>query len=183
MTAVATSIALVMAGVLLWAGLDKVRDPDPIVSTIRHLGILNRRAVWAAALLAITEICVALGLLFNPHSAWTLAGVVTVAGTFAGAGMFALSRDEPIRCSCFGSGGNGQLGSRQIVALVPWLASAAIVRWGIQGSLPLPAGAYRFMAVSLTIACMRVVPVWKARLEARDDRRSAEEMFAWRRSR
>jgi uncharacterized membrane protein YphA (DoxX/SURF4 family) len=183
MSILATAIALSMAGVLLWAGLEKLRDLNPVVSTIRGLGVPHQLAARGAVFLATAEIAVALGLMFAPHATWTLAGVTALAATFASAGVLALRHDAPIRCSCFGPGGQGRLGWAQIAMVGPWLAAAAVVRWGTPDPLPLPTGAGRFMVVALALSCLRVGTVATAWLAARDDRRSAEEMFAWLRSR
>jgi hypothetical protein len=183
MTVLATALALAMAGVLMWAGLEKLRDLNPAVSTIRGIGLPHRLARRGAIVIATAEIAVALGLVFAPQSTWTLTCLAALTATFACAGALALRRDEPIRCSCFGSGGTGWLGWAQIAALPPWLAAGLTVRLGTPDPLPLPTGAGRFMAVALALACLRAYPLTKAWLAARDDRRSAEEMFAWLRSR
>jgi uncharacterized membrane protein YphA (DoxX/SURF4 family) len=173
------AISMAMAGMLLWAGLEKLRDLKLISSSIRSLGVPSRGAGFVAALVALTEIGVGLGLVFEPDSSWTQTGVVTLAGMFALAGAVALRVDSPIPCSCFGSGGKGNLGSRQIVALGPWLIGAALVRLATQGPWSLAEGAGRLVIVGLALAMLRAISVWRSLHEARGDRRSAQEMFAW----
>lgn len=186
MTLLATAAALAMATVLLWAATEKARDPAPTAAAIRSLARnlkLPRGIAWPAALfITAAEIVVALAVLFRPDAALTQLGIVLLAGLFALAGLIALRLDEPVRCNCFGTGGKGRLGTPQLIALLPWLAGAAILRLGIQEAPP-SKGAAGFAAISLALAAVRGSGVWKARREARGDRRSAQEMYVWLRSR
>jgi hypothetical protein len=127
-----------MAAVLLWAALEKARNPAPMATTIHSLG-LPRRIAWPAALLvAAAEIALAIAGLFRPDPALIHLGIILMAGLFALAGLIALRRNELIRCSCFGIGGKGFLGVTQLIAFFPWLAGAAILRLGFQEPPPLP---------------------------------------------
>jgi hypothetical protein len=173
------TVALAMAAVLLWAGLEKARDLGPTTSTMRSLGVPLRQARLAAWLLAFTEVGVAFGLVFMPELVWTQIGVVTLTFAFALAGVIALRQDEPIRCNCFGSGANGHLGRNQIVALLPWLAGAGVLHLSLSEPLLLSAGAMRLSALGLTLATWRAIAVWRARYVARGDRLSAMEMYLW----
>ncbi len=132
----------------------------------------------AVGSLAAAELAVAAAVLFRPDAAVTHLAIAALAVTFAVAGLLALRRDEPIRCNCFGAG-SGTLGKTQLLALVPWLAGAAVLRAGFTEPPALPIAATWLTAISLALAAMRLVAVRKAWVEARDDRRSAEEMYAW----
>lgn len=179
MTLIATAVALAMAAVLLWAGLEKARDIPSTAAMIRALGF-PRRLAWPAALLVtVAEMSIALAVLFRPNSTSTHISIVLLAGLFALAGAIAMGLDEPVRCSCFGMGSKRYLGVTQLIAFFPWLAGAIFLRLGIQETLPLSAGAAHFAATSLAIAAARGVGVWKARIEARGDRLSAQEMYKW----
>lgn len=168
-----------MAAALLWAALEKARDPAPMAATIRSLG-LPRKVAWPGTLfLTAAELMVAVAILFRPDSVLAQAGIVLLAALFALAGLAALRIDRPIPCSCFGAGGKGYLGLSQLVAFFPWLAGAELLRLGIPQAPPLPMGAAGFAAISLVIAAAQGIGVWKARLEARGDRRSAQEMYVW----
>lgn len=183
MNLIPTAAGLAMAAVLLWAAVEKARNPAPTAATIHALGLPHRLAWPAAVFVTVAEIVVAVAVLFRPDAALTQAGIVLLAGLFALAGLIALRLDEPIHCSCFGAGGNGHLGVKQIIAFVPWLAGAAILRLGIEEAPPLPVGAACLATTSLAIAGVRGIGVWKSRLEARGDRQSAQEMYVWLRSR
>lgn len=174
-----TAISSVMALVLIGAGLEKARDRSATTSTLERLGAPRAVAWHAAGLLGATEVAVALGLVFRPDSAWTQAGVVVLAVGFALAGVLALLEDEPIRCNCFGSSGQGTLGTHQVVALLPWLGGVALVHGGTQGPPSLEAGAARLAAVGLALAAWRGIALVSAWRAARDDRRSAREMLVW----
>jgi hypothetical protein len=178
-----TTAALIMAGVLLWAGLEKTRDLAATATTIREIGLPRFFAAPAALLIAAAEVGVALALLFRPELTATHLGVALLAGLFALAGLIALGLGRQIHCHCFGAGGKGHLGKPQLIALIPWLAGVVLLRFGAQEALPLSIGAAYFAATSLVIACVRGCAVRKLLLEARGDRQSAEEMYRWLQSR
>jgi hypothetical protein len=171
-------VACAMAGVLLWAGLEKARDPRATASTIRSLGA-RKAARPAAVVLAGVEIALGFCLVFTPHSSATQLGVTALAATFALAGSIALSREEPIRCSCFGAGGNGYLGWNQVLAFPVWLGGAAALRLWMPEAPPPHVSATGLAALALGIAGARALQVARARDGARGDRRSAHEMIAW----
>jgi hypothetical protein len=176
---ISLAAGLAMAAVLLRAVLGKARNPAPLAATIRHLG-LPRRFAWPAALLATSgEAGAAIAVLFRPDAAVTRLAIVALAGLFALAGLLALRLDAPVRCSCFGAGGDGYLGWRQILALMPWLAGVGVLRLANETAPPFAVAAARFAVVSLALAAVQGIEVWKARLQARGDRQSAQEMFRW----
>jgi methylamine utilization protein MauE len=172
------AVALAIAVVLLWAALEKARNLAPTAAAIRHLGF-SRRIAWpAAGFVTAAEVLIAVAVLFRPDSALTQAGIIVLAGLFALAGLLALRLDHPIPCHCFGAGGKN-LGLTQVIAFLPWLASAGLLRFGIRQALPVATAAACFAAISLTLAGIRGFHVWRAQREARSDRRSAQEMYAW----
>lgn len=173
------AVALFMASILLWAGLEKARNLQGVSSTFTALGFAGWMAKPFAALLAITELSVALGLLFSPDSAATQGGVVILAGGFAVAGAIALKRKRLIRCNCFGAGSSSYLGKKQMIALLPWLGAVGLVRLGVPESQPVFNGATYFAVAALTISFLRAPAVYKAWQEARGDRLSAMETYGW----
>ncbi len=177
LTVLSAVAALVMATVLLWAGLEKVRSLRSTASTLRSLGVSEFYAPSAAALLALTEVGIALGLIFRPGATWVRAGVLALALAFASAGLLALVRGGSIRCNCFGPG-VGDLGVGQIWALVPWLAGASLLAWAAP-EIPLGTGAGLLATVAGIMVLARATPISRAWAEARADRRSAEEMYTW----
>jgi hypothetical protein len=174
----ATAVALVGASILLVAGLEKARDPASTTSTLRQLGL---PAVLAnvGMLVIPAELAVALGLVFRPDSGVTQAGVVLLAGAFAVAGLLALRRDEPVRCTCFGSGRSGYLGSSQLLALVPWVGGAAFLHVATLTPPSPSRGAAMLAGAGLTMAAVRLIPLLGAWREARGDRLSARETYLW----
>lgn len=168
-----------MAAIWLWAGLEKIRNLSPIVITIRNLGLSHQFAWQSALFLATAELVLGVAVLFRPDFVLTHIGIVVLAGLFGIAGLIAIRRDEPIECSCFGVGGKGYLGITQIFALFPWFAGVAVLRLGAQEAPPLHIGAAYFALISLVITAVRGIGIWKALLEARGDRVSANEMYIW----
>lgn len=174
----ATAMAAAMAAVLFYAAAEKARDLAPLAATIRALGAPEAVARPLAFAVTSAEFGVALAILFFPASAATHAAIVALASAFAIAGLLALRSGEPVHCSCFGSGSRF-LGVPQLIAFVPWLAAAAIVRFGIPANPPLVTSAALFAATSLGVACVRGVMLWKAVREARADRLAAQEIYEW----
>jgi hypothetical protein len=176
----ATSAAVVIAALLLRASLEKFTDLGATAATVSALGVPARWAGLAAGFVAISEVAAALGVLFAPHSRWTQAGVVALGGAFALAGLVAVLRKERIRCNCFGSGAAGAfLGPAQILALPAWLGAALILHYGVRQNPALATGALLFAAAGLAITTLKVPALWRAVREARGDRISAQEMYAW----
>jgi hypothetical protein len=177
---VALSTVVILAAVLLRAGLEKVSDLRAFASTVSALGIPDRWAERAAGVVPLAEAATALGVLFVPRSRWTLAGLVALGCAFALAGFVAVLRKKRIRCNCFGSGTAGTfLGPAQMMALPAWLGAALILNYGVPEDPPLATGALILAAVGLTTAAFRVSALWQAVLEARGDRFSAQEMYVW----
>lgn len=178
MAILATAVALVGASILLVAGLEKARDPASTASTLRQLG-LSATLANVGVLIIPAELAVAVGLLFRPDSAVTQGGVVLLAGAFAVAGLLALRREEPVRCTCFGSGRSGTLGTNQLLALVPWVAGAAFLQVADLAPPSPSRGAAMLAGVGLTMAGVRLIPLLGAWREARGDRLSARETYLW----
>src|SRR5689334_8164734 len=120
------TIACTMAALLLWAAMEKARNPAPTAASIRALGLPAAKPI--SLILIAAEVFVALALLFRPGSAVAQGGVVALAASFAAAGLRALTLHHPVKCYCFGAGGSGHLGKAQAIAFLPWLAGATILR-------------------------------------------------------
>ena len=178
MATLASAVALLSAAILLWAGLDKSRDPRSTVATVEQLGVPGDVARFASLVIP-AELAVACALVFRPDSLVTQAGVVSLAGAFAFAGLLARRLDEPIRCTCFGPGGHGYLGATQIVAFVPWAAAAAFLHVADVAAPSPSTGAVMFAGVALAIAGVRMISILGLWREARGDRRMAQETYSW----
>jgi hypothetical protein len=174
----ATAAAVAMAAVLLHAAVEKAHDLGPMAATVRALGFPSAVARPVAFFVTAAEFAVALAILFRPEATATHAAIVALAAVFAVAGLLALRSDEPIHCSCFGSGGR-PLGLPQLLAFAGWVAGAGFLRAGISVAPPLSSGAAWFAATSLTLASMRAFAVWKAWREAHFDRHYAQEVHEW----
>jgi len=180
MTLAALSVAVVTAAFLLWAGLEKLTDLPATASTVSALGVPAKLASRIAGVVPLSEVAVALGVLFVPGSGWSLAAVAALAGAFALAGLVAVLRKRRIRCNCFGSGAAGAyLGPAQILALPAWVGGALILHYGIPETPPLATGALLLAAAGLATATLKAAALWQAVREARGDRVSAQEMYLW----
>jgi len=174
----AFAVTVAMAAVLFRAVTEKARDLGPLAETIRALGAPPSIAPLAALAVTSAEILVALALLFRPDATATHAAIVALAALFALAGLLAMRRDEPIRCSCFGSG-SAVLGRAQLIALIPWIGGAAMLRLTFASAPPLSSSAALFAGTSLGVAALAAAAVAKAQRDARADRRTAQEMNEW----
>lgn len=169
-------VAMSMSALLLWAGLEKLRNLRSTSGMLRALGFPDRYTEILASLLVIAEIGVATALSFVPDEILTRVGVVVLSGIFAVAGGLTIILEKKVRCSCFGTGGR-YLGKAQIAALIPWITGVFILTIGINEPTSFEAGAIRFASVSLAIAIIRCAALVRAWKDARNDRLAAEEMF------
>lgn len=176
MNVLAIAAALTTAAVLLRAAAGKVRRPGDLAATMTRLGVPHVVAVPAAVVLIAAELATAAALLFRPDAVLTQLAVMTLAIVFAAAGLRAMRISEPVACNCFGAGGT--LGLRQVLLLIPWTAAAVILRFGARAP-SVETGAAYFAAIAIAIAALEGIGVIRNLREARDDRRSAEEMYEW----
>lgn len=119
---------LVVAAVLLWAAVPKVRDPAAFVESIENYHLVGDViATWTAALLPWVEIVVGVALATNVRAR----GAAFVAGgmfvVFAAAMAQAIFRDINLDCGCFGSALAAQVTWWSVLRNVVLTLLAAIV--------------------------------------------------------
>ena len=167
------------AAVLLWAGLEKLRDVRTVAASMAKLGLAGRAAPAAAWMIVLAELTVALLLVTVPETPIAPLGLVLLGGSFAASGMVALLRDQRVRCYCFGRTRRSTLGWRQIVAFPIWLTAGYLI-WQFAGSPASirEAGASLAM-IAILIASLRSADLLSEFRRARGDRRSAERMYPW----
>ena len=101
-------LRLGLGGLMVVAGLLKLRDPSGFAVEISNYQLLPSLAAYPAAILPATELVLGLGLIVAP-APWRRAGTVGVAILFL---MFTLAvtsayvRGINIACGCFGGGGD-----------------------------------------------------------------------------
>jgi hypothetical protein len=173
-----TAVTLVMAAVLLFAVVVKFSDSAPLAETLDRLGLPAFLARAAAPLVPWAELAVGTAVVFRPDSFAVQTAVLILAGVFAIAGLAAFRLKEPIPCSCFGTGGGGTLGTRQMLAFALWTVGVVILhRAHIATSFEVRAA--EFAAVGLIISAARAALVARLWIEGRGDRLSAREMYTW----
>jgi hypothetical protein len=163
-----------VAGVLLWAGLEKLRVHRDFLGTLTALGTAPQwlRRTGAVAV-PVVELSVALGLLFWPGNRLPQLGIVVLAVAFAVAGVLALRAAQPIRCACFGLSGS-RLGRRQLYAFPAWIGAAV----AIAAAPPLwtaGTGTTVLAGTVLAMAAVRAVAVERARRAAAATRHAFAE--------
>lgn len=174
MQSVAEPVGFGAAGILLWAGLEKVRVNSAFARTLddlhfpRHFSELTRFAV------PVSEILVASALLLVPSAAWPRYGMLALAVAFAVAGALGLRSGGAISCTCFGLTGRSVLGWRQLIALPGWALAFIVLErqtpvWSLQD------GSGRLAALAMILAATRGLFVARAAMSARGDRRALNE--------
>lgn len=101
-------LRLGLGGMLVAAGLLKLRDPSGFAVEISNYQLLPSLAAYPAVILPATELVLGLGLILGP-AAWRRAATVGVAILFllfTVAVTSAYVRGINISCGCFGGGGD-----------------------------------------------------------------------------
>lgn len=104
----AVVLRLGLGGLLLTAGLLKLRDPASFAAEIANYQLFPSLAPYLAAALPTTEVVVGLGLVVLPLH-WrrgAAAAGLTLFGLFGVAVASAYIRHIDIACGCFGGGGS-----------------------------------------------------------------------------
>lgn len=102
---IASLALLIVAGVLLYAGVSKIGDPAAFALAIEHYRIVPRApAVLAALYLPWLEIGCACALFVRSLRGGALAILTVCAAVFTAAIISALVRGLDISCGCFGDG-------------------------------------------------------------------------------
>ena len=172
------AVPVVIGTVLLWAGIDKLRNPRPLAETLRRLTQAgsDSQMLLIARGLGVTEVATALLVTARPVP-WLGEGLtVALAVVFALAGVRALLLKERVDCACF-FGVSTSLGRPQLALLPVWVVATAGV-WALSpgdanGSGPL-------LAVLLLSCLLRALVLVREVARAAGDRRAAQE---WLRSR
>lgn len=157
-------VSLATAGVLVWAGLEKLRPTAGFHRTLEALGLPTPVARFGAYAVPAVELATAGGLLVLPGQLWPRLGVAGLGIAFAAAGLLSLRLGRPVACSCFGATGGGTLGWRQVAMLPGWLAVAAVLQlwppsWSAEEGIQYAA----FLVVLLAaVRGFQVARAWRA---------------------
>src|SRR5262245_50568941 len=179
MSLLVLGVIALLAGVLLWAGLEKARAFSAFVSVLLQLGIAAHFVRAIATLTIVLELGTAISLIFNPRAFPSLLGLVVLASGFAWAGLTALRRNENIRCSCFGPYSSAVLGRNQLAAFPLWLGAAVLIRLAAPADASQVPSTSLLAVVTLSMGALRAAAALRAAQQARGDRRSAREMYLW----
>jgi len=119
---------ILVAGLFLYAGATKLRDPALFAQEIDNYELLPWLAPYLAVSLPAVELVLGLVLLIGPHPWYRAAGLacggLMIAFTFAAG--FAVFRGLNIDCGCFG-GGSGSITWLTLVRDVALVAACALV--------------------------------------------------------
>jgi uncharacterized membrane protein YphA (DoxX/SURF4 family) len=119
-------LRLGVAGVLLVAGVLKLRAPAVFATEIANYQLFPAAAPYLAAMLPVAEILIGLAVLLAPR-AWRRAGALAALVSFAAFAVAvgsAYFRRINIDCGCFGAGG-GPITGLTLVRNVALMCAAA----------------------------------------------------------
>ena len=121
--------AVVLAVVLAWAAIAKLRTPALTVESFRAMGV----PVALARLVPVVELVLAVGLVVLPAPAGVAAAPVLVAFTMVL--MRAIGRGVTVGCNCFGSSRSEPVSSVELVRNA-MLLGLAVVATGGRAAVP-----------------------------------------------
>ncbi|ACU74551.1 hypothetical protein Caci_5693 [Catenulispora acidiphila DSM 44928] len=123
----AEPLVLGLSGLMLWAGLEKLRSGSEFEATLAGVGVPRVFTPLLRWGLPAAEIAVGTTVALVPSALLPRIGVLILAAAFAIAGVQGLRATEKIACSCLGGTGDAALGWRQIAALPVWAAAVGAV--------------------------------------------------------
>jgi Methylamine utilisation protein MauE len=174
MDVLALLVACTVAGILIIAGVEKLRARAIFDETLSRLGLTGRFRDVSRFGVPIMELAVSAGLLLAPASVWPVLGAGALSVIFAVAGMLALRTRQPVPCTCLGVAGNGTLGWRQILFLPLWVCGL-VTLWRLEPHWSFDEG-MQYLAGLIVLLCMtRAVPVVRAWRSASGTRNAMEE--------
>jgi hypothetical protein len=164
----AAAVAFICAGILLWAGTEKVVASRELVLTLEALSFpawARRSARW---LLPTAEIATGSSIIIWPTAESAQLAVATLGTMFALAGLWAMRLPDTVRCACFGAVGNRTLGLTQVLLLPVWLACAYMLTWNSWSS----ADGVQYLAALIVALCSvcvaRLWPLWSSATTVRE---------------
>lgn len=150
--------ALVLGALFLGAATAKLEQPSLFAATLRELGIGPPALVRAGALLVpLAELAAGAALVVRPGAALALLPALVLVLAFAGAGLLAMTKRHPVRCSCWGArSAQSELGVRQVAVLPLWLSALALVaRAGPGAAWPASSG---LAVLAVVVLALLVAP-------------------------
>ncbi len=164
-----SAAVLAASAVLIWSGLEKLRNPSPLAVTLSQLGMPPYPARVVAVLVPVCELgtvaCLVAGV-----SSYVPAFLLAMLGlSFAAAAIISKLTGQAVPCACFGAS-QRKLGWPQLLALPLWLFSA----WATL-HIPSVDPRERLVGLACTIVVLtglRAGPVLRQAAHARSDRRA-----------
>ncbi len=121
--AILSTLAVVLAGVVVWAAVAKLRNLGRTADDFAELGIARPRLV--SRLVPVAELAVAVGLLVAPG--WGAVAAFALLAVFTVVLVVAMNSPTPKRCACFGTTSDRPVGPRSIGRNLVLMAMAAAV--------------------------------------------------------
>lgn len=155
--------------VLLWSGLEKVRNSSALAETISELGIPSRISGTSARLVAVTELATVAAMVAGVPSVVPSLLFIVLGSGFAATAAWSLLTGRKVSCACFGSS-HGRLGWPQVAAYPMWLVTG----WA---TVRLPGSTFReriaaLVCAMLVLTALRAIPAIRRAGELRTIRRA-----------
>jgi peroxiredoxin/uncharacterized membrane protein YphA (DoxX/SURF4 family) len=119
-------IRVILAALLITAGVAKLADLKGAEKAARGFGVSGSLAIFGPVLLSVAEIVLGLILLFPSVSWWGALGAAALLAIFVGMMAYQWFRGNAPDCHCFGQLHSEPVGIKSIVRNVIFLALAAI---------------------------------------------------------
>ncbi len=142
MAALALAARGVLAIMLAWAAVAKVRDAKRLPTELRAFGIPPALSMPAAIAIPSVELAIAVTLISIPHSSVPAFAAVGLLALFTGAVVANLLRENAAPCPCFGAVAVERSVAGRTLFRNAWLLALAVLATGDPtgepGALSLP---------------------------------------------
>ncbi|MDQ1707092.1 MAG: hypothetical protein QOJ88_303 [Pyrinomonadaceae bacterium] len=125
-------LRLALSTIFSIAGVTKLLDPRGTRDAVKNFGVPGWLAPAVSILLPLTELAIALGLLFDQAAGASAIAALAVLGLFVAAISVSLARGRTHDCHCFGQLYSRPLGWPTLVRNAVFALAAAVVWWQLQ---------------------------------------------------
>ncbi len=144
-----SATVLAASAVLIWSGLEKLRNPSPLAATLSQLGMPRYPARIVAVLVPFCELGTVTCLVARASSYVTAFLLAMLGLSFTAAAIISKLTGKAVPCACFGAS-QRKLGWPQMLALPLWLFSA----WATLHIIPSVSPRERLVSLACTIVVL-----------------------------
>lgn len=164
---VASIVQFVLAGLLMYAGAEKILHPDLAAGSARNFGLVSRAETWQGYAVGVAELTLGALIVVQPMRPWVAAVLsLGVYSFFAGLVALALWRGKSFPCNCLGPS-SSDLSRRTLIRSLTLVVANLVV---VLAAVRIPSGIATekraqtaVIAVALVAAIVAVGVARKAR--------------------